>query len=122
MILIEAPDASGEFKPIWEGYAKLGCRHEPNLEPKDIGYHAECDLCHVLKDPREVRFSPLIKGQVPDTFIGPFKIGVTLQARDIEAESDLLCLEISWDGEWSDDRAEMKRHFVVKAAGARGGA
>jgi hypothetical protein len=113
LLLIEAPDNSGEFKPIWNGNAALGWRHEPSQQPKHIGYPAECDLCHVLKDPREVRLSPLTKGQVPDLFTGPFKIAVTLQARGIEADSDRLRLEISWDGEWSDDRTEMKRHFTV---------
>lgn len=120
LLLVEAPDASGDFKTIWDGYAKLGWRHEPSPEPKDIGYHAECDLCHVLNGPREMRLSPLIKGQVmPDTFEGPLKIAVTLQARGIEVESNLLRLEISWDGQWSDDRSEMKRHLVVKPAGGR---
>jgi hypothetical protein len=48
LLSIEAPDASGEFKPIWEGHAALGWRHEPNPEPKVIGYPAECDLCSLL--------------------------------------------------------------------------
>jgi hypothetical protein len=112
---VQAPDASGEFKPVWDGYAKLGWTHESNPEPKNIGYHAECDLCYILDDPREMGLSPIIKGQItPSTFKGPLKLAVTLQARGIEAESNMLRLEISWNGEWSNDIAQMKRHFVVR--------
>ena len=114
LLLIEAPDASGEFKRVWEGAAKLGWRHEPDPEQKTVGYPAECDLCHILKQPLEVRLSPLVKGQVPDRFTQPFKLALTLQARGVEADLDPLRLEISWEGKWSDDRAEMSRHLVVK--------
>ena len=86
LLSIEAPDASGAFRLFWEGYAPLGWRHEPDPKPKTVGYRAQCDLCHVLNAPREARLSPLIKGQIPDLFTGPFKIAVTLQARGIEAD------------------------------------
>jgi hypothetical protein len=111
---IEAPDASGDFKAIESSNAPLGWRHEPSIEPKRVGYPAECDLCHIIKSPLQVRLSPLNKGQIPDLFTQAFKIAVTLQARGIEGDSNRLRVEISWDGGWSDDREEMKRHFVVK--------
>jgi hypothetical protein len=114
LLSIEAPDDSGEFKEIWAGDAALGWRHEANSEPKDVGYPVECDLCHVLRGAAEVRLSPITKGRAPDTLAGPFKISVTLQARGIEADSNLLRLEISWDGRWADGMTEMKRHLVVK--------
>jgi hypothetical protein len=115
LLSIEAPeDASDKFKPVWEGYAPLGWRHEPDPKPKTLGYSAECDLCHILKDPLEVRLSPIIKGQVPERFPEPFKFAFTLRARGVEAESNPLRLEISWDGKWSDNRDDMKRHLVVK--------
>lgn len=114
LLSIEAPDAAGAFKPVWEGHAPLGWRHEADPTPKTIGYPAECDLCHVLKEPLEVRLSPIIKGQVLDTITGAFKFAFTLQARGIEAESKPLRLEISWSGMWSDNKADMMRHLVVK--------
>ena len=115
LLSIEAPDASGKFKPVWEGYAPLGWRHEPDPNPKTLGHSAECDLCHILKNPLEVRLSPIIKGQVPERFTEPFKFVFTVQARGVEGDSDPRRLEISWNGKWSDDRDEMKRHLVVKA-------
>jgi hypothetical protein len=46
----------------------------------------------------------------------PFRMIATLQASGIEAESNILRVEISWDGKWSDDMTELKRHLVVKRA------
>jgi hypothetical protein len=114
LLSIEVPDASGDFQSIWEGASPLGWRHEPGQQPKKIGHPAECDLCHVLKDPLQMRLSPLIKGQIPDTITGQVKMLFTLQARGSEADSNVLRIEISWDGEWSDTRTEMRRHLVVK--------
>src|SRR5262245_31382893 len=99
LLSIEAPDASGTFKPVWEGNAPLGWRHDKNPQPKTIGYGAECDLCHVLKQPPMVRLSPINPGQVPDTITGPCKLILTLQARGVEAESNRYRVEISWDGQ-----------------------
>jgi hypothetical protein len=39
---------------------------------------------------------------------------LTLQARGVEAESNVLRVQVFWDGEWSDNKDEMRRHFVVK--------
>jgi hypothetical protein len=110
---MEAPDPSGEFQVIWEGNTALGWRHEPDKKPNSIGAPAECDLCHILKEPREVRLSPIIPGQVPDKFNGPFKVILTLQATGIEVDSPLCRISISWNGQWSDDRADLLRHHLI---------
>jgi hypothetical protein len=94
--------------------AAWGWRHDPSPLPKTVGYSYEIDLCHITKDPRQVLFSPMIPGQLPPGTTSLFRMKVTLQARSIEVESNILRVEISWDGEWSDDRAEIKRHLVIK--------
>ena len=42
------------------------------------------------------------------------RIIVDLVALSDEAESNVLKIEISWDGLWSDDSDEMINHLVVK--------
>jgi hypothetical protein len=118
LLLIEAPDASGEWKPIFVGNAPLGWTHDKNPLPKTIGYQsAECDLCHVLKQPLEVRLNPINQGQMPDLFRGAFKFVFTLQARGVEAESNKYRVGVSWDGQWSDDQGVMTdHHLVIKPA------
>jgi hypothetical protein len=46
--------------------------------------------------------------------IGNETLHVEVIAVSDETESSPLRLRINWDGEWSDDAAEMARHFVVK--------
>jgi hypothetical protein len=66
LLSMELPDAAGEFQSVWNGYEPLGWRNEPNQQPKSVGYHAECDVCHILNEPRELRISPLKRGQVQE--------------------------------------------------------
>ena len=42
----------------------------------------------------------------------PCKIAVVVQAKSLDGDSLPLRLEISWDGKWSDDAAQMKRHLT----------
>ena len=116
LLMMEAPDTAGDFQVIWEGSCAVSWRHEPSPEPKSIGRRAEGDLCHVLKEPRMMRLSPLVTGQVPEVFTGPLRLRLTLQARGIESDSNTLRVTVSWNGQWSDDREEMRRHFVVAPA------
>jgi len=72
-------------------------------------------LCHVVKDPAQVRLSPIVKGQVFDKIVGRFsRLVFTLEARGVEKDSDPLRVEVSWNGQWSDDRDTMMRNFVVR--------
>src|SRR5208282_1172182 len=114
LLSIEEKDASGVFRAVWQGRAPLTWRHEANQQPKKIGYTSECDLCHILQNPRQVRLSPIFKGQLRECYTENFQIAVTLQARGLEAESNSLRIEISWDGNWSADKEELSRHLVVK--------
>lgn len=45
----------------------------------------------------------------------PCHMTLTLQARGLLTDSNLLRVEIAYDGKWSDDTDEMARHTVVKA-------
>ena len=113
LLSVEELDAADQFKPIWVGQAALGWRLDANPQPKKIGYTAECDLCHILKDPLSVNLSPIVLGQVPSIFTQATRLRLTLRARGIEADSNQLRVQIAWDGQWSDDKAEMSRHLVV---------
>jgi hypothetical protein len=115
LLSIETPDAAGDFRPVWIGHAALGWRHNANPQGKKIGYAAECDLCHVLKEPLQLWLSPIIPADIPLFYSRECRIRLTLQARGMEADSNLLRVEISWNGKWSDDQVEMMRHLVVRA-------
>jgi hypothetical protein len=115
LLQIEAPDAAGVFKPIWDGGAALGWRHEPNQQPKTIGHLAECDFCYIVKDqPPQIRLNPLVPGQAPNLFTGQFQLIFTMQAKGVEADSNRLRIKVSWNGQWSDIAEERSRNLVFE--------
>jgi hypothetical protein len=73
-----------------------------------------CDLGFIVKGER-FRLSPYV---VPNNFTGYVssneKILVEVVAVADNGESLPARVEITWDGEWSDEETEMSRHLVVK--------
>ena len=115
LLSVEEPDAAGHFKTVWFGNAALGWRNDRDPQPKKVGHISyECDLCHILKSPLQVQLSPIIQGQFRTAYTEAFRIALTLKAKGVEAQSDDLRIEISWNGKWSDDKVEMKHHLVIK--------
>ena len=86
-----------------------GCRY---LLP--VGAESTCDLGYLRQN------EPFILSTLYQhvSFDGTVKAGerivVDLVALSDEAESNVLKIEISWDGLWSDDSDEMINHLVVK--------
>ena len=114
LLAIEQKNAAGDLTPVWSGRQPLHWRQDNNLQPKKIGYTAECDLCHILEKPSQVRLGLLVENQMePEVFAEPFSIAVTVQARGVEADSKPLRIKISWDGKWSSDKHEMKRRHLI---------
>lgn len=61
------------------------------------------------------RNSTLITPNVPDTtYRDNCSIVCTFQARGINVDSNIIKIEIAWDGQWNDDTSKMKNHMVVK--------
>jgi len=77
--------------------------------PDDI-----CDLGHLIRGDK-FRLTPFV---FPANFTGVLeanqRMRVEVKAVADNAESQSLCIDISWDGIWSDDTLEMAKHLVVK--------
>jgi hypothetical protein len=117
LVRLEEPDASGAYQSVWLGELPIRWRRQ-ELKPltATIGYHGDDgDLCAVRRD-GHLELLPLLRPYTPKTeWPGSHRMIVTLQARSIECASNLLRVEISWDGQWQDDEIAMSRHMVVKA-------
>jgi hypothetical protein len=115
LLRVEEPDAAGQDRITWLGDVPMRWRHQ-EIRPValTIGPTTDCDLCSVVQE-KWVELWPLI---IPHSLNArrrePCKFSVTLQARGIESDSNLLRVQIAWDGEWSDDADEMARHMVVR--------
>jgi hypothetical protein len=117
VLSVEQKDASGVFKLRWKGEMPLRWRHQQDLLPRTIGHPAECDICFVAKTPLALHFQPLVDaGEWNTHYDGPCSLRLTLRAMGVEADTTPLRVEISWDGQWSDDAEVMAQHFVIKEA------
>jgi hypothetical protein len=114
LLRVEEPDAAGEHKITWVGEIPMIWRHQ-QVSPwaRTIGYPADCDLCSVVKE-KWVELHPVL---VPFALNAqrrePCNLIVTLQARGLETDSNLVRVKIAWDGAWADDAEEMTRHMTV---------
>jgi hypothetical protein len=117
LLRLEEPDAAGEYKMTWVGELPLRWRDQ-EIKPlvRTIGYDADADLCSVVRE-KWVELHPLIAPIALNARRRePCNLIVSLQARSLEADSNLLRVKIAWDGKWADDAEEMAQHMVVTVA------
>lgn len=105
----------GRFHTTWNAVVPMRRRFQEFLPlTATIGSPADYDLCCVVKG-KWLELCPLI---VPNNLQARWRqavrFRVQLQARSVEIDSNPALFEIAWDGEWSDDSAEMSRHLVIK--------
>jgi hypothetical protein len=115
LLAVEQPGADGRFVATWTGDIPLGWRHQQVYSgPRTIGPTGHVDLCSVVKG-KWLQLHPLVM---------PFNLEVVkrnsanlilrVQARSNEADSAILSIQVSWDGQWHDGATEMQRHLVVR--------
>lgn len=115
LLSVEEPGADGRFVAIWTGDIPLGWRHQQVLSgARTVGPTGHVDLCSVVKT-KWLQLHPLV---------APFNLEVIrrnsanlilrVQARSNEADSEVLSVRVSWDGQWHDGATEMQRHLVIR--------
>lgn len=110
------PAADGTFsRQRLSGPLQLKWQHPQfHLLSPTIGSDDICDFGNLVQD-RIFVLSPYL---VPNNFEGFLKAGERMRVEVIavadNAESNPLCLEISWNGKWSADTEEMKKNLVIK--------
>ena len=115
LLRIEQPGPDGEFRSTWNGELPLLWQHSEVMPAfRTIGPAVNCALCSVVKG-EWVGLHPQVMPQpFQDQYRAPANVRLLLQARSIERDSDLILIEISWDGEWEDGEVEMGKHMVVR--------
>jgi hypothetical protein len=114
LIRTEEPGPDGKLQITWTGDVPMRWRDQ-ELFPlaRTIGRPADCDLCCVGKGkwlelrPLKSHYSLNVKRQEKSLIV------LSLQARANEADSDILRVQIAWDGGWEEGAQEMKRHLIV---------
>ncbi len=86
----------------------------PTIGPDDF-----CDIGNLIKGKMFI-LTPYVRPNNFVGFIGPNqRMQIEVMAIADNAESNSLCVEIAWDGNWSDDTLQMQRYLVVKEASGR---
>jgi hypothetical protein len=88
----------------------------PTIGPAEI-----CTFGSLIKGKR-FTLSPYV---TPNNFVGYLdsnqQMLIEIKAVADNGESTPLNIEITWDGNWSDDARTMQNHLVVKASTSSGG-
>ncbi len=79
-----------------------------------VGPSLNCDLGYLLKDKGFNLTLLFVPNNVDSKVIANQKIRVQAIAVSDETESNPLTVEITWDGTWTEDAKEMRKHMVVK--------
>jgi hypothetical protein len=111
---IEEPDASGDLQVVWVGDIPIRWRDQefvPLL--RTIGSAADCDLCRVGKTSGFALMPLIVPHNLNAHRNKPFKLVASLQARSNQVDSEIMRIQISWDGLWEDGDVEMLRHQVI---------
>jgi len=114
LLHVEVPGPDGKLQRIWSGSAPLGWRHS-EISPKNrtIGANADVDLCSVFRG-KWLQIHPLV---IPHNLTTSWQTATTvvlsLQARSNESDSDVIRMQISWDGAFDKGTLEMRRHLVI---------
>lgn len=118
LLQVEEPGADGRLHVTWTGAAPFSWRHqEVHSALRTIGPAADADLCNVVKG----------KWLALNLMVHPFNLEsrrakacnlvLSIRAQGNEADSPVVRVKISWNGQWSDGALEMRRHLTVETLG-----
>ena len=113
---VRRPAADGSFPPdSLPDPIQLTWQHGQSMpQYPAIGPAINCDLGCIIKG-KGFSLSPMLVPNNLDIQLRPNeRMVVEAIAISDETESDPHCIEISWNGSWSEDAGEMATHFVVK--------
>jgi hypothetical protein len=120
LLAVETQNAAGQYVRRPTGAIPFGVRHEVFVRPgRIIGPPVEWDFCNVAKEvplrggPNFILRTVVAPTDITTQMAEPFKMAFTLQARSIEKDSNLLRVEVSWNGQWADDTDQMANYLVI---------
>jgi hypothetical protein len=113
---VRRPSADGTFPPdSLSGPVQLTWQHGHSLpQYPTIGPAINCDLGCIVKDQAFFLTTMFVPNNLDVQVRENQRIVIEAIAVSDETESNPLCVEISWNGKWSEDTKEMANHLVVK--------
>jgi hypothetical protein len=115
LIAVEEERSDHTFSDEWQGDVQIKWKHPHHYpQPNYIGKPVDYDLVSVDAE-HFVSLHPIAAASSLNRVrTEKFRICVWLQARSTEADSPVTNFDISWDGIWAEETAEMSKHLIVK--------
>lgn len=79
-----------------------------------VGPDEICDLGYLKKGERFILTPYIYPNNFPGALEANQKMLIEVKAIADNAESQSICIEIFWDGNWSDDTQKMAEHLVLR--------
>lgn len=119
MLELKIQNAAGDWTTDWMGELPFGWKDQiVKLPTLSMGQPDEADLCCVIKDyqgtgQHVLRLTPVIQKSPPQTeWAGACHIQVKFQARSVETVSNIIAIQIDWNGTWDDDDTRMRQQHL----------
>jgi hypothetical protein len=102
------------------GAIPLKVRHGGVLVERIIGPPVEWDFFSVVRElqagggPAFELHTVIAPTDIQVRQIQAFGMALVLQARSIETDSNLLRVELTWNGQWADDTDQMANNLVIQ--------
>ncbi len=112
---VERRDAGGIFRMVWSGDVPLVWRHQQAPAPRTIGPPGHADLFSLVKGSGLHLHPVIVPLNLPVQTNDAVHLILHLQARSTAVDSNFLAVDIEWDGQWADSRAELSDHLKINA-------
>ena len=121
LMAVEELDAANQYIRRPTGAIPFPVRHGVFAPPgRAIGPTVEWDLCSVAREssadgpPMFSLHTVVAPTDIVVHRTAAFSLILNLQARSIEADLNMLRLEVAWDGHWAEDTDQMSHHLVIR--------
>jgi hypothetical protein len=107
----------GDLQKVWHGNLPLRWRDQEFVPRfQKLGSAKDADLC-IIRKQGELSLLPLFMPNNLKPYAdrkGACRLILSLQARSNQADSEIVRIEIWWDGMWADGDGELKEHLRVR--------
>lgn len=116
---LDEPGPNNQLQVAWVGNVPLRWRDQEVVPlTQTIGAAKDCDFCMVGRKDGLSLMPLILPNNLSAHRQGKCRFVARLQARSNEADSEVMRIEVAWDGVWEDSDTEMRRHLVVSELGS----
>lgn len=117
LVAMDLPGPDNQFIREWNGDVQLKWAFMAfyPAQNRTVGKPIRYDLVSVDEEFSNLALHPIAAStSLKATRQGKCRFAVWLQARSSESDSRIARIEISWDGVWKDNPADMDKHLILK--------